>query len=357
MKATDVLLDIAAEKNGFKLGDPWRFSEFSLAAIIPVQRDVFGQRDYRLLSEVTSQVLMKDSGSIDHVSITNKSAHPVLVKAGEVVGGATQARTLVISQIIMSGENVLADCVCVHASHGIRAGQEVKSRGYSPSRVRQTLYKGFSSSGRVRSMARSRGGRQEESSILGASFGYSSRLQNEVWGDVRGHSRDVAEQGDNLGAYFTQAMPDIETPSPSGSWRTAADDLSGRINESKEKFEAVLKKVPRLEDQVGIVLLGMGGFDSMESFEHSDSWKALVDDFLKSEAGKIGDVSDQEGVFDFKPERAREIIRGLLQAQFEEMITVNKMDTATFLLESDKLKGEVVTLYDVPIHCTFMKKA
>jgi len=357
MKATDMLLNIATEENGFKLGDPWRFSEFSLAAIVPVQRDVLGQRDYRLLSEMTDQVLMRDTGNIDRVSITNKGAYPVLVKAGEVVGGATQARTLVVSQVIMSGENVLADCVCVHASHGIRAGQEVKSRGYSPTRVRRTLYGGYSRGGSVNRMARSSGGRREESKIIGASFGYSSRLQNDVWAGVKGHSREVADAGDSLGVYFMQAMPDVETPTPSGSWRTAADDLAGRINESKEKFEAVLKKVPRLEDQVGMVLLGMGGFDSMESFEHLESWKALVDAFLKSEAGKIGDVSDQNGVFDFKPERAREVIRELLQASFEEMITVNKMDTSTFLLESDKLKGEVVTLYDVPIHCTFMKKA
>ena len=36
--ATDLLLDIASEKNGYSIGKPWRFSEFSLAAVVPILR-------------------------------------------------------------------------------------------------------------------------------------------------------------------------------------------------------------------------------------------------------------------------------------------------------------------------------
>ncbi|MBA7668250.1 hypothetical protein ES703_76359 [subsurface metagenome] len=34
--ASDLLLDIATEKNGYSIGKPWRFTDFSLAAVVPI---------------------------------------------------------------------------------------------------------------------------------------------------------------------------------------------------------------------------------------------------------------------------------------------------------------------------------
>lgn len=343
-KNLDMLLDIASEKNGFRIGDPWRFSEFSLAAIVPILRSTEDARAYRLISEADKDVLIKDTGSIDRMSINNRGDTPVLVKAGDTVAGATQTRVFVLSQVIMAGESIDADCVCVHASKGIRAGQKVKVSEYSPVSVRSAVYRGY----------------HTEQEGFGPRFVYDSSLQSNVWGSVRDYSRGLqaatlsyaaAAHSGNLGDLGSSPIPSPQT------WHSPSEDLAGRVSESKEKFEAVLNKVPKFDNQVGICLLTVEGLELLESFEHSASWDALRQSILKAESGKIGDVTDQDAVFEFKPEKAKAAVRALLTAKYEDSVVNEKQDTMTLVLRGEKFVGEVVTLYGKPIHCTFAKAA
>ena len=359
--ATDLLLDVASEKNGFKIGEPWRFSEFSLAAIVPIIRIVDIERQYQLLSEAGKTVKMRDTGDINRVEMVNSGGMPVLMKAGEMVTGSTQTRALVTSQVVMAGEKIVAECVCVHSTHGIRAGQEVKSGGYTPSDVRRNIFAGYVDAGRS----------SQRRGMAGSIYSYSGGLQSQVWGGVKGLSARMALSGDSLhsaarsnplvGASLASGLPDGGAQADflrelGRPWSTGSEDLIGRVNEAQKKFGAVLEQVPKFDNQVGICFLAMSGFESLESFEHPDSWEALRNAILKSEAGKIADVSDQNGLFEFKSERAKAVIREALSTSFDESLTVDKQDTATILLSSEKLTGEVVSLYDRPIHCSFFRK-
>ncbi|GAH70251.1 unnamed protein product, partial [marine sediment metagenome] len=111
-----------------------------------------------------------------------------------------------------------------------------------------------------------------------------------------------------------------------------------------------------IANQVGMALLTVNGLDMMDSFEHPGSWEAIRKEILKSESGKISDLSDMESAFEFKEEKAKAIIQELLATKFEEKAVVEKENTATFMLDAKRFTGEVVALYGEPIHCTFVKK-
>jgi hypothetical protein len=360
--ATDLLLDIASEKNGFSIGDPWRFSEFSLAAVVPLLRDTEVERPYRLPSEVGKELKIKDLGSIDKVEITNRSEFDVLMKAGFVVVGATQSRALAVSQVIMAGERVEADCVCVYASKGIRAGQDVAVESYSPLPVRRAIRRSYSYTpgGFV-----NRGPHQRGASFRRAAFSYGRGTQSDVWGGVKSASKGYASAAQNLAQAVADGGGEIQTfggfmttvDRVDTSWLTPADDLAGRLAESRDKFKAALKETPHNERQVGMCLLALNGLESLECFEHPDSWKALRDSILESESDKIADITDQDSVFEFKADKAKAMIRQLLTTPFEESVAIDKDSTQTFILQSEKVTGEVVTLNSQPIHCAFMKKA
>jgi len=342
-KATDLLLDIASEKNGYTIGEPWRFSEFSLAAIVPIIRRVdHEERGYRLLSEVKDEVKIKDTGDINKVEFANRSGLPVLVKAGEILTGATQSRSLSKSQILLPEEVLVADCVCVYSSQGIRAGQPVRVEAYSPVEVRRTVAKAIPIG--------------EHPTAWGSPY---SSLQHDVWGSVHSYSRGLSARIESLASFAATTGDEAFSPlrNLSPTYSSPSEDLAGRVRESQDKFKEVIKKVPKVENQVGLCLITLDGLDALESFNHPASWEAICQEILKSESAKIADVADRDGVFEYRVDKAKAVIRELLGATFEESVIVDKQDSLTIALQSGKLIGEVVTLYGQPIHCAFMRKA
>jgi len=330
---SDLLLDIASEKNGYAIGKPWRFTEFSLAAVIPLVRVTEEVRNYKLLSEAKDMVKIRDTGTISKVELFNKDEYPVLAKAGEVVSGATQARTLAVSQVLMPQEKLVVDCACVHSTMGIRGGQKMAPTAYSPSQVRKAVYKGH---------------------LSGEPFNQSA-----VWASVNEFSKTAALSASRLGSWALSefgASADYlrELSSP---YSTPENDLAGRVEETQERLKEVLKKVPEVANQVGMCLVAMTGLELLEAFNHPESWKAIRKAILASESPKISDVSDQNGLFEFREEKAKEIIRELLRKQFEEKVVVSKERTATYILNEERFMGEVVVLDNRPIHCAFLRKA
>ena len=338
-RTTDLLLDIASEKNGYQIGEPWRFHELSLAAIIPITRLVDGvTRDYRLLSEVEG-VKIKDTGDIDKMEISNKSGYAILVKAGEYVTGATQTRVLAVSQIIFSEEKVVVPCVCVHSSKGIRQDQQVQVGGYAPIEVRRAVYDGYRESGPQ------------------ANYRYSPGLQQEVWRSVNESSRSTMGRVQSLCAMSKDYHDLGAFQNMAASYHTPMEDLAGRVQETQEKLKDVLKQIPTLDNQVGLCLVSLDGLDSLETFDHPDSWSALRKQLLKAEASKLADMSNRNGLFEFRMDKAKEIIRELLTSKFDEKVIIEKESSQTILLTGERFQGEVVTLRDEPVHCAFMRKA
>ncbi len=350
--AADFLLDIATEKNGYSIGKPWRFSEFSLVAIVPITRATDAERAYRLASEMGDALKIRDTGVIDKVEIANGSNYPVLLKAGELISGETQTRTLTSSQVLMPEEKVIADCVCVHSSRGIRAGEPLGMHGFGPSSVKRQVYGGYRASPKA------------ADGTPRSDFVYTPSLQRDVWGSVRDHSRSLQGATANYLALARLGrlggLSGYDLGARTTAWSTPSDDLAGRVRESGEKLADVLKRMPKTENQVGICFFTLNGVQSLESFENPASWEALREGILKSESAKVADVSDQDGVFEFKAVKAKAAIRKLLTTRFEESVTIDKPATSTLLLKSETpggFMGEVVTLYGKPIHCCFIKGA
>ncbi|MFP3975876.1 MAG: ARPP-1 family domain-containing protein [Dehalococcoidia bacterium] len=344
-EATNLLLDIASEKNGYQIGEPWRFTEFSLAAIVPILREARTERAYKLLAEAGDEVTVIDTGSIDKVEVRNLGSVPVLVKAGELVAGSTQTRAIAMSQVVMPMKEWTVKCYCTYQTKMINPGEQVKSRGYSPPEVLQPIYSALSSGIGRRGPS---GGREAQHDVWGSITNYSQYMsQTHVTYSAAGSSG-------RLGADYMASQGEASGQS---SWSTHYDDLAGRITESAEKFKEALEHIPRFDNQVGMALLSINDLDSLESFEHPGSWEAMRDNILKAEAGKIADVSDQDSVFAFKTEKAKAAVRELLTSQFEESVGVAKEATMTVILKASKFTGEVVTLYGEPIHCSFVKNS
>lgn len=339
---SDILLDIAHERNGYSIGEPWRFTQHSLAAVVPLVRvNNAPSRAYRLLTERKDDVKVKDTGNIELLQLTNTGEYPVLVKAGEVLVGATQSRTVTVSQIVMAGEKVNVSCACVYSSKGIREGQGMTPGIYSPSGVRREVYRGHYD-------------RQG-----GLSQGYV-RDQSRIWSSVNSYARSAADRISNL---CMSSAADVGTPvqdflgTLNPTYHTPSEDLAGRISKSQTKYEDILKQVPKTDHQVGMALLAMTGLESLETFEHPDSWEGMRRAILGAESDKISDFTDRNGIFEFRPEKAKDIIRELLSGEFGEKVALERAHTQTVVLDSKQFVGEVVTLDDAPIHCAFVRKA
>ncbi|MBA7599420.1 hypothetical protein ES703_06453 [subsurface metagenome] len=141
------------------------------------------------------------------------------------------------------------------------------------------------------------------------------------------------------------------------SYATPEQDLAGRITETQDKYKDILKDIPKVDNQVGLCLLTMTGLESMESFNHPESWEAIRKVILGSDISSIADISDQNGLFEFREDKAKSIVRELLEKEYDEKVAVEKDSTATYILDEEKFMGEVVTLHDRPIHCAFLRKA
>lgn len=366
MKTTvsDLLLDISSEKNGYSIGKPWRFTEFSLAAIVPLIRQTQEVRNYRLLSEAVG-LKIKDTGNISKVELINEDEYPVLIKSGEVVSGATQSRTLTVSTIIMPKERVIVDCACVQSSNPIHFGQKMERTIYSPTEVRRAVYHGYQKRYDKRpdgSMPRPI--RFGDENSINRAYHYDGSTQQGIWSSVNLFSTKSSENTQKLrrliksepdrfkGFHLDEAMAFI-----GATYKSAANDLPARVKENEEKYKAILSKVPKVENQVGICFISVSGVESMEGFNHPDSWNAIRKAVLGSDADKILDVGEDASLFEFREDKAKEVIKSLMARSYDETEAVKRDNTSTILLEEKTFMGEVVLLHDKPIHITFLKKA
>jgi hypothetical protein len=103
-------------------------------------------------------------------------------------------------------------------------------------------------------------------------------------------------------------------------------------------------------------LVTLDGFDTLDIFDHPESWDAIRKHILQSDAATIAN-SANEDVFGYKPEKAKEVIRKLLSSSFGEQVVLDKPGTMTIAITKDKLTGEVVTLNDKPIHLALVKNS
>jgi len=139
------------------------------------------------------------------------------------------------------------------------------------------------------------------------------------------------------------------------------DNLAGNFDKFALDFEKILSKVKRHPRQVGLALITDTGVQTIEWFDHTDSWQALHEAAIKRLGTELV-REDPKAVFEFKPENAVQMVDEVLALPFKtnriylEVPPIGPRVEITGLTAKDFV-GEVTTLNDVVIHVVLLKKA
>lgn len=298
---------------GISFGEPWRLSEQSLSAVIPLLIRNSIDRDYVLLQEVKDKVDIEDTGSIGRARINNRSDRSVFIRKGTLLQGATQARGVTIGTVVTPNSVKEVKIQCVHASMGIRRGAK------------------FSVSPRVAP-------RMVERTFL------NRGSQAETWSSV---------------SRATQSLYSMAASSPGqlslGEMRSFfADDLIGsmeQVQRFKDDIEEALKKVPAdLSDQVGVAIVDRRGVVGVEAFDHTDSWRA----FSRSIVRNYADVLTQETseLFEIKMDKVAPAVMTFMEklSKAKETVVDEAGGSKTCALDGEGIVGEFTEMNGRTIH-------
>jgi len=305
MKELRVFCDkILTEKDGFRLGEPWKFSATSMGVIVPIIREG-GERSYVTLPEVKDKVEFKDEGNISPIKVKNTQDQHLFLRTGTMLEGISgQDRAVITSTIIQPNKTSNVNVRCIHASRPTSRGGGFKYKGYTPRTVQASLRKG----------------------------------QSETWGSVRGYSQ----------ALFAMSNAQI------GSIK---EDNLPKMREAQEKFDKslqdILEQVPCFENQIGAIIVGTMGVIGIEAFDHADSWKAQYKEAIANYSDELGEKA-KESLFTFDETNVDKKIEDFLMLISQAETKLIKDTTYNISLEN--YLGEVVTLKDDVIHVFAMRK-
>lgn len=305
--------DIKNESNGFRFGEVWKLSDNALGALVPILRHKDFQRSYIMIEELDQKdYKVVDSGNISEIKIKVKKAlnKPIFIRTGNMFEGqGTQSRANEYSIVIMpedQKDEIIIPAKCVHASNPITAGAGFKRYGYAPREVTTSL---FSGSG-----------------------------QSKVWANV---SRSSARLYNMSGAS-------------EGVVGYVGDSMIGNlknIKKSKSKISSIIKKIPCLENQVGIVIFDEKGVSNIEVFDHTDSWRAFHESIIESYSDILS-KEQEETLFKLNkeavPKKIKKFIDELYDAE-EDKAFISKT-ASTYIFRNKRIIGEYTSIGDDIIH-------
>lgn len=352
---------VREEKDGFKYGKPWRYTKSSLVAILPVTRKSKEQREYITLAEAGKKVVIEDSGSISEAVVHNKDKKPVFIRAGEILKGSTQTRAVVVSRVIMPKQTATLKIVCVYASKGISQGAEFGHAGYAPYSVEKTIMNESVVNINNVNQHRVWNSVSSYSSNLGGSGGASGGNARQMMNRRVSHGSILRGFDDSEATQMDSALDDdmpmasVLSASAAGYANKSYDDLEGNMKEYSLTMQELFKSLPKVDWQVGAVLLGVKGILGMEVFDLADSWTALKEELAEKEAENLV-KEEQSNAFEFNPKKARYMTDLLLKAKFSEKDLYKDEETRTVGLEIDKFVGQVTLLGTKVIHLNLTEK-
>ena len=375
----EFLGDIVEKRHGFRLGDPWKYSETALAVVVPILRGQAPERPYITMYEVLKQMGIKDSGHVSGVEIQNKTGKAVFVRAGTIFTGATQSRAAENSTVIQPGKTEIP-VRCVHQTHGIQSGSEMKFGDIAPMSVTMNLisqagqgavwdsvrsYTGgdrdyhmsclvqnddafHHTAGPMRySLTPEHRNRRNLSSINDCGFYGNSSSGKSYSGN--------SYSGNESNHYFVGAVFDGGSGSGHGT-----DDLLGymnKVNGGRDVINDMLQKVPLFEDQVGAIVFNPVGVVAVETFDHPMSWEAIKKEVIE----KFGDKVTQEQaehLFELKPDKILPAIKKFIEGlKKNHEHTVRKDDKSeTRVVIGEGLVGEYTLVKDRVIHAIIVRE-
>lgn len=343
------LEEIANGRNGYSLGDPWKFSKHALGVIVPILRYKSPKRSYTTLPEVKDKVTFSDTGSIQQINVKGIDTN-LFIRAGTVLEGVgTQSRGVVHSIVIEPKIEVPIEVRCVHASHGIRSGSDFHYGGRAPRIIAESLYKGnqggvwnnvsrYGSTKIIRS--RKKGSTSEdEVPITVSQFALSPDLSES---ERQQYAQSLVRQ------QMERSVDGFQT-------LFSSSDSLPQIKKAMEKLDTklqdILKQVPVLENQVGAIIVGVDGVEGVETFDHPDSWKAQYKEVIENYSDTIAEESKK--LFTFDDSQVQIVIKDFLMdvsnAKFTNIIK------QTYRIDMKGFIGECVTVDNSVIHLFLVK--
>lgn len=344
-----VLHGIAAEEEGFRLGDPWRYSDESVVAVLPVLRDLERERSYITFTEAGDILEVVETGHVNSARVKNNNGTAVFLRAGEILAGGTQERATVESTVVESGQQVEIPVVCIHQSRGLRTGAKFTPGGYTPRTVQETIYRNYYGSGGLTART-----------SWSARHARASSAQGSTWEGIRGLT-------ENYSARLAARRGEIESEQPLGaaevtSRRPAdiappADDLVSAVGRYTQAIGDVISKVPYVENQVGLATIGMEGIQACELYDLRQSWAAVRESAVKQQGEDLSKVmSDLDQVFRYDPENAGRVFRALLTTAFETEKTGGNESWSTHSLRSQHYIGDITFINGELLHLYLVRK-
>ena len=346
-------IPVAEQKLGYSFANPVRADENSLCIVVPILRETSFKRQYITFPE-TDQCPVTDTGAIDAMEADNKTEENVFFRSGTIFTGSTQARALQRSTLVFYKSKRKLQVRCVHRSHGISSGAKTTYGGLTPHEFDQGVYdEGFkpkgqheyweSASNTTKMYMSSMGGADE--AIIGSNTLHVRRGPEPVRPRPHGPQSSL---GNSRRGYSSPAY--------------GADDLANHMGNFAANFDSVLSKVKLVENQAGLALITQKGVETIELFDHKDSWKALHESAVKRLGANIVQ-KDDETVFDYKPEVARRNICRVLALDWKvNLIYEHTPDNGEphvkiSGLSAENYVGELFEINGSMIHALVLKKA
>lgn len=382
----EFLGDIVEKRHGFRLGDPWKYSETALAVVVPILRGQAPERPYITMYEVLKEMGIKDSGHVSGVEIQNKTGKAVFVRAGTIFTGATQNRAAENSTVVQPGKTEIP-VRCVHQTHGIQTGSEMKYGDIAPMSVTMNLIS-RAGQGAVWDSVRSYTGgdrnyhmscqirqhdnmyapmhytsepvqyglssdnrrRKTLSSFEGCGYYGNSSSGKSYSGNSYSGNQSSGSDHFFVGSVFSEG---------SGSGH-GTDDLLGymnKVNGGRDVINDMLQKVPLFEDQVGAIVFNPVGVVAVETFDHPMSWEAIKKEVIE----KFGDKVTQEQaehLFELKPDKILPAIKKFIEGlKKNHEHTVRKDDKSeTRVVIGEGLVGEYTLVKNRVIHAIIVRE-
>ena len=330
------LSTVRNQESGFAFGQPQRVGEKSLAVVLPILRQTDDLRNYITFSE-TEKVNVTDTGQIDEFQFQNQTDDNVFIRSGTIFTGKTQARALQRSAVLLPKEKTILKVRCVHASHGISPGAAVKYDGITPLDLDKGNY----------------------------DVGYVAKDQQAYWSNVHKSTANMYSIGAAHGMVSHVAPDAAEITFGHSNLRArglsaGSDNLSDHFKNFAKNFDSLLAKVKRVADQVGLALITDAGVETVELFEHADSWKALHDAAVKRLGPDLAKI-DANALFEPKLDKARVLVDQVLTLPYKfNLLATNQPQhddphVEVFGMTAGNFVGEMVLIDGKVIHLVLPK--
>jgi hypothetical protein len=168
--------------------------------------------------------------------------------------------------------------------------------------------------------------------------------------------------GRSASARVATAQVPAATPGAFDVAIPRVDDLTSHYERFTKTFDDVTARIRWVENQAGFALLTDNGVETIETFDSPLSWKAIHEDAVKRLGSRVLG-KDEEGVFDFKPERAKALIRKVLAGKFTENLIYEhrpsngELHVLILGLSGGRYVGEVVELDGRVIHLMLIRQS